>query len=276
MLRTSIKLLVLASFAFAPSARAEIPVRYWILSDGTAAVNPKETPAQTAALNGWYMRLASFNHASTQVLTRETLRARELPEGCDADTLIGYINATNANQALWELARCLGDRQAVNVFVAKSLIGYGRSLNGIAMINAPLGGYYSPSTLIAANVFFTAAITLSHEVGHILGIQHTATYDKIGNNSVHWHETSACGQSIRYPHFYMSDPWSLQTPAEHQQFPGRRSPMGYLNIYTFFLPGFLIGDYATVFPKIVSCWKNMSGLEGVRRYEAPSPKAIAD
>jgi hypothetical protein len=262
----------------APSiARAEIPIQYWILDDGTPAVNPARTLPQTTALNLWYTNLAQFKFSGTAVVSEEYLANRSLPAGCDSETLLSYTHSFDANSTLFELSRCLGNPRAINVFVVKELwYAGGRQLNGLAMLDVSLGGSVAPSVVVAANLFFNGAITLSHEIGHVLGFNHTATYNMVGGAPVYFYRQYSCGKQVSYPHFYMPEQWSLEVDAIHKTFPGRRSPMGYLNIYTFVAPSFLVGEYAPVFKQLVNCWNSRSFSESTARSTPSSIRSIAD
>jgi len=268
--------LIIALFTSAMSS-AEIPVQYWILNDGTPAVSPARTLSQTVALNLWYSNLAQFKFSGVTVVSEEYLTNVTLPAGCDSATLLSYTHSFDANSALFELSRCLGNPRAINIFVVKEL-SYtgGRKLNGIAMIDVSLGGSVAPTVVVAANLFFNGAVTLSHEIGHVLGFYHTATYDMVGGAPVYWYRQYSCGKQVSYPHFYMPEQWSLEVDVIHKTFPGRRSPMGYLNVYTFVDPGFLVGEYAPVFRQLVNCWKTRSFSANTARPSSSTYESVAD
>jgi hypothetical protein len=240
-----------------------VRVNYYIVSrDGVAAAPTIRMVEQTIGLNFWYQGTIKFKTNAVKVLTRADSK------DCGG-TFVNpedyfEIPIGQESAALSMLTRCYADHSTINVFVVKLFGNY----NGMARMFAPLNQSRAASTIVAANIFLTAAITLAHEVGHIVGFHHTATWG--GAQPVDWITNRYCGQEFRYPHFRLDDPWSLAAPPEHQQWPGRRNPMGYLNIYTFLAPTFFAGNYERVFKGIISCWLDESFQGSVNKASSTS------
>ena len=229
-----------------------VPVEFIILSkNGISAMPEFRADLQVASLNAWFQGSVKFEMSRARTLTKADTKT------CGKWGTVNPENFYDSKAAYNDrtmFAECYGAPGAINVVIAKTVSVGGSPLNGLAVIFAPLDSPTPPTVLIAANIFLTGAVTLTHEIGHILGFQHTATYGQLGPNEVYWYHEQMCGKTFSYPYFAIYDRWSLEVDPLHEQWPGRSNPMGYLNIYTFIFPNFFRGGYNEVFRGIIDCW----------------------
>lgn len=235
-----------------------VPVKFWVITkNGVAATNPGRMANEIHYLNLWYQGRVTFRHAGTSTLSSENLGKctnRQNPEN--------FFDSPNADDALHTLSLCYGDNRVINVFVVRSMHRGTQPLGGIAMVSAFLHRS-TPSSLllVGGSLASYGAVTLTHEIGHILGLQHTAipaaktTFFPAKPSTVYTSYTWGCGKTWQYPSYLMNSPWRTERDPLHHTWPGRRTPMSYSNIQLFDRPTFFAGAYGPVFESIFRCWK---------------------
>ena len=151
--------------------------------------------------------------------------------------------------SLKRLSARSNDSSVIWIYLTNGMMGsvLEGNMTGIANINQPL--YENENKAVALILSEDAKSTnLSHEVGHLMGFEHTAdlTNHKIGRT---YH---GCAQKIHYTTYPFTiaplvAPGAANNIMSYDRFLGTKR--------TFFSSG-----YASAFSKIIECWKIKSGV----------------
>ena len=153
------------------------------------------------------------------------------------------------------------------------------SLFGCALVDVPLGGEngYAPAAVVAMSntnpafqspflgiaIFGGAALT--HEVAHVMGLQHTAETDK---GVVSYNK---CGLDLRYPQFSRADLDDSRVEGAGNVTYNSLDWKGRTNMMAQSITleshgrqpheiGLFVNGYSSVFEDIIQCWFNRANV----------------
>lgn len=264
-----------------PLVGYRVPLKVFIVGQqGMLSARPELINREVEFLNARFEKTVQFSRSSTVILDQQDVKS--CGAGGEKVNPEDYFIIRNAANALYQLAKCFGDERAINVFVVKNLHQpSGHSSTGIAMVNQPLGQSLPASVILSADRLVAGGVTIAHEVGHVMGLPHTALdagpSDRAPSGAittVEWHYQEACGEIYSYPLFMMAAPWHKEDNPLHGVWPGRNNPMADENILSLKHSNFFGGSYRAPFQALIQCWRRKSSLRAGE--DAPMPSYMID
>ncbi|MEK7692172.1 MAG: reprolysin-like metallopeptidase, partial [Bdellovibrionota bacterium] len=161
---------------------------------------------KVAGSEAWVERqLRGINRAYDGLLEFQLGQVAEL-RGELAET---YYRDADSWEAVQALSKAYGRPDRINVFVAKKFSdgGFGHA-NAIFAPLQTTGA--APSLVVRTGILSTFGVLMAHEIGHLVGLEHTASRACYGGIKVF----EGCGRKIEYPCFEFDGFWDFSNPAD--------------------------------------------------------------